>query len=72
MVISLPKVSSLQSFKISLRVRCVIVQNKKSTPVAPNSALMMLSLIHIYSEAATQEEAEALGQKLMNIVYEMQ
>lgn len=28
-------------------------------------------IIRVYSEAATQEEAEAIGQKLMNVVYEM-
>ena len=56
MVISLPKVSSLQFFKISLRVRWVIVQNKKSTPAAPNSALMMLTMSATFDGSLTNCE----------------
>ena len=42
MAISLAVVSSPQSFSISLRVKCVIVQNKNMMVVAESNALIVL------------------------------
>ena len=55
------KVTDIDGVKIDFADKWVHLRASKTEPI-----------IRVYSEAATQEEAEALGQKLMNIVYEMQ
>ena len=44
MAMSLPVVRLLQSFTMSLRVRCVMVQNKNRMVAAESSALMVLTM----------------------------
>ena len=44
MAISFEVVSSLQLFSTSLRVRCVIVQNRNRMVVAESSALIVLTM----------------------------
>lgn len=55
------KVTDIDGVKIDFTDKWVHLRASNTEPI-----------IRVYSEAATQEEAEALGQKLMNIVYEMQ
>lgn len=55
------KVTDIDGVKIDFADKWVHLRASNTEPI-----------IRVYSEAATQEEAEALGQKLMNIVYEMQ
>ena len=45
MAMSFAVVSESQSLSISLRVRCVIVQNRNSMHVALSSALIVLTII---------------------------
>ncbi len=54
------KVTDIDGVKIDFADKWVHLRASNTEPI-----------IRVYSEAATQEEAEALGQKLMNIVYEM-
>lgn len=55
------KVTDIDGVKIDFADKWVHLRASNTEPI-----------IRVYSEAATQEEAEALGLKLMNIVYEMQ
>lgn len=55
------KVTDIDGVKIDFADKWVHLRASNTEPI-----------IRVYSEAATQKEAEALGQKLMNIVYEMQ
>ena len=55
------KVTDIDGVKIDFADKWVHLRASNTEPI-----------IRVYSEATTQEEAEALGQKLMNIVYEMQ
>lgn len=55
------KVTDIDGVKIDFADKWVHLRASNTEPI-----------IRVYSEAETQEEAEALGQKLMNIVYEMQ
>lgn len=54
------KVTDIDGVKIDFKDKWVHLRASNTEPI-----------IRVYSEASTQAEAEALGQKLMNIVYEM-
>lgn len=55
------KVTDIDGVKIDFADKWVHLRASNTEPI-----------IRVYSEAATMEEAESLGRKLMDVVYEMQ
>lgn len=55
------KITDIDGVKIDFPDKCVHLRKSNTEPI-----------IRVYSEAATMEEADALGKKLMQVVYDMQ
>ena len=55
------KVTDIDGVKLDFPDRCVHLRKSNTEPI-----------IRVYSEASTMEEADALGKKLMQVVYDMQ